>query len=264
MDVAVFRLSKKDKRVGDAIRYDFPDGGYVEVTSGHYGMASVWDYDLVLMAISHLTEAMNRYRNGKGEIPSPVFRPHISEILKFCRRSIGGRQYKEIESALDRLADTKIKVVRKENGVGRREKRIAGTPQGLIASGRVVSYTDTGRIQSVEITIPDWLYQEIVESKTPNVLTVHPDYFLIEPGIGRFLYRLARRAAGRTEAKWSFQTIYDRSGSAGTFKKFSENLRKIIVADDLPEYTLLEEKGQNGPQLVMQHRCMQLEAPPGP
>ncbi|WP_242011595.1 replication initiator protein A [Acetobacter fallax] len=264
MDVAVFRLSKKDKRAGDAIRYDFPDGGYVEVTSGHYGMASVWDYDLVLMAISHLTEAMNRYRNGKGEIPSPVFRPHISEILKFCRRSIGGRQYKEIESALDRLADTKIKVVRKENGVGRRERRIAGTPQGLISSGRVVSYTDTGQIQSVEITIPDWLYQEIVESKTPNVLTVHPDYFLIEPGIGRFLYRLARRAAGRTEAKWSFQTIYDRSGSTGTFKKFSENLRKIIVADDLPQYALLEEKGQNGPQLVMQHRCMQLEAPFGP
>lgn len=64
MDVAVFRLSKKDKRAGELIRYDLPDG-YVEVSSGAHGMASVWDYDIVLMMVSHLTEAMNRYREGK-------------------------------------------------------------------------------------------------------------------------------------------------------------------------------------------------------
>src|SRR5690606_27641488 len=61
MDVAVFRLSKKDKRAGELIRYDLPDG-YVEVSAGAHGMASVWDYDIVLMLVSHLTEAMNRYR----------------------------------------------------------------------------------------------------------------------------------------------------------------------------------------------------------
>nr|WP_252168448.1 replication initiator protein A [Escherichia coli] len=58
MDVAVFRLSKKDKRAGELIRYDLPDG-YVEVSAGAHGMASVWDYDIVLMMVSHLTEAMN-------------------------------------------------------------------------------------------------------------------------------------------------------------------------------------------------------------
>ena len=58
------------------IRYDLPDGGYVEVSSGHYGMASVWDYDLVLMAISHLTESMNRYREGRGEKPGRVYKPN--------------------------------------------------------------------------------------------------------------------------------------------------------------------------------------------
>ncbi|ANC47742.1 hypothetical protein A6P55_25870 (plasmid) [Pandoraea pnomenusa] len=49
----------------------------------------------------------------------------------------------------------------------------------------------------VEIEVPSWIYREVVEAKKPEVLTVHPEYFLIEPGIGRFLYRLARRAAGR-------------------------------------------------------------------
>ncbi len=41
MDVAVFRLSKKDKRAGELVRYDLPDG-YVEVSAGAHGMASVW------------------------------------------------------------------------------------------------------------------------------------------------------------------------------------------------------------------------------
>ena len=91
MDVAVFRLSKRDKRAGEVIHYELTDG-YVEVKAGPDGMASVWDYDLVLMMVSHMTEAMNRYREGKGEKPGRVYRPHISDILKFCRRVDGGRQ----------------------------------------------------------------------------------------------------------------------------------------------------------------------------
>lgn len=91
MDVAMFRLSKRDKRAGEMIRYELPDG-YVEVSSGVHGMASVWDYDLVLMAISHLTEAMNLFREGKGDKPGRVFKPHVTEIFKFLRRDAGGKQ----------------------------------------------------------------------------------------------------------------------------------------------------------------------------
>lgn len=247
MDVAVFRLSKKDKRAGELIRYDLPDG-YVEVSAGAHGMASVWDYDIVLMMVSHLTEAMNRYRDGKGDKPGRVFRPHVSDILKFARRGDGSRQVEEVESALDRLRGTTIKTVR-ENGKFRTTEA-----EGLIARYRVLSRTDTKKISSVEIEAPEWIYREVVNSRKPDVLTVHPDYFLIEPGIGRYLYRLARRAAGSTDAKWSFQTLYERSGSSGTFKKFCQNLRRIVESNDLPEYTLTEEPGQSGPQLIMRHR----------
>ncbi|WP_204162483.1 replication initiator protein A, partial [Erwinia amylovora] len=74
------------------------------------------------------------------------------------------------------------------------------------------------------------------------------------PGIGRFLYRLARRAAGKAEARWLFKTIYERSGSAGEFKKFCFTVRKLIGSNDLPEYDLKEEAGQAGPILVMRYR----------
>ncbi|MFZ2391179.1 replication initiator protein A [Rhodoferax sp.] len=252
MDVAPYRLSKRDKRAGEVIHYDLPDG-YVEVKAGSDGMASVWDYDIVLMMVSHLNEAMNRYRDGKGDKPGRTFKPHVSDILKFTRRGDGTRQVKEVESALDRLKGTTIKTVRERVGANGRKMREVEA-EGLISRYSVLSRTDTDRVSAVEIEAPQWIYQEIVGGKQPDVLTVHPDYFLIDPGIGRFVYRLARRAAGKGAAKWSFQTIYERSGSTGTFKKFCFTLRKMIEANDLPEYELREEPGQNGPQLIMTHR----------
>jgi len=263
MDVAVFRLSKKEKRIGETIRYELADG-FVEVTGGPSrrhkttnreigGMASVWDYDIVLMAISHLTDAMNRYRAGQGEKPGRVFRPNASEILKFCRRSDGGRQHEDIEAALLRLTSTVIRVVRTRPGKGGRPIR-ADAAEGLLNRYGVLSYADTGKVATLEIEVPNWIYNQVVESNNPEVLTVHPSFFLIEPGIGRFLYRLARRAAGRTEARWSFKTVYERSGSTGTFKMFTFNLRDLIKSDDLPEYHLSEEAGQEGPILAMTYR----------
>lgn len=247
MDVAVFRLGKKDKRAGELIRYELADG-FVEVTAGPYGMASVWDYDIVLMMVSHLTEAMNRYRDGKGAKPGHTFRPHVSDILKFARRGDGSRQVDEVAAALDRLKGTTIKSIR---GKGKEQKTVS---DGLINNYTILSKTDTGRISSVEIEAPKWIHKQIVEGKQPDVLTVHPDYFLITLGIGRFLYRLARRAAGKSHAQWSFRKLYERSGSTGDFKKFTYTLREMIAANDLPEYALAERPGKVGPLLVMTHR----------
>ena len=249
MDVAVFRLSKRDKRAGEIIRHEMADG-YVEVMAGPVGMASVWDYDIVLMAISLLTEATNRYKRGIAEKPGRAFRPHISDILKFCRRSDGGRQYEELEAALDRLKNTTVKVVRTKRGRNGRMMREAQA-EGLISDYKTVSYADNGRLARVEIELPRWIYNEIVETDRPEVLTVHPSYFLMDHGIGRFLYRLARQAAGKGEAVWAFRTLYERSGSTGTLKKFTENLRRLIGLNDLPEYELEERAGQDGSLLAM-------------
>ena len=247
MDVAVFRLGKKDKRAGELIRYELSDG-FVEVTAGPYGMASVWDYDIVLMMVSHLTEAMNRYRDGKGEKPGRTFKPNVSDILKFARRGDGSRQVDEVAAALDRLKGTTVKSKR---GNGNDQETAS---DGLINNYTILSKTDTGRISSVEIEAPKWIHKQIVEGRQPDVLTVHPDYFLITLGIGRFVYRLARRAAGKSHAQWSFRKLYERSGSTGDFKKFTYTLREMIAANDLPEYTLAERVGKVGPLLVMTHR----------
>lgn len=256
MDVAVFRLSKRDRRAGEIIHYELSDG-HVTVSGGAAGMASVWDYDLVLMAVSHLTEQMNRFREGKAERPSRIFRPHVADVLRFCRRSDGGKQKDDLVETCIRLNTTHVAVQRfKKNSNGKTITVDEGEP--LISRYKVIK-SDTGKPEYIEIELADWMYREITDGKNPDVLTVHPDYFLIDPGIGRFIYRLARRAAGKTEARWSFQTIYDRSGSSGTLKKFTENLRKIINSNDLPEYNIKEELGNSGPLLVMTYRNSSLQ-----
>lgn len=252
MDVAVFRLSKKNRRISDVIRYELPDG-HVQVSSGPAGMASVWDYDLVLMAVSNLTESMNRYREGRGEKPGRIFRPHVGDVLKFCRRSDGGKQKEDLIETCIRLNTTHVAVERTKKAKNGRTIIIAeGEP--LINRYKIIKSEATGKLEYIEIELADWMYREVVEGKNPDVLTVHPDYFLIDPGVGRFVYRLARRAAGRSQAKWAFQTIYERSGSSGTFKKFTFTLRQLIKTNDLPEYVLAEEAGQSGPLLIMTYR----------
>lgn len=253
MDVALFRLSKRDKRAGKIIRYQLANG-YVEVKAGPDGMASIWDYDIVLMLVSHLTESMNLYKAGRGKKPELTFVLHVRNIAKFCHRNYGGRQIDEIEAALDRLLGTTIKSVNETTlNNGKYIVREAAA-EGLIGPYRVISRTDTGKVAYIEIKAPNWLYREITSGEQPDVLTVHPDYFLIEPGLGRFVYRLARRAAGKNRAKWAFKSIYDRSGSSGSFKEFCRILRRLIASNDLPEYQLKEEFGQVGPLLVIKRQ----------
>lgn len=257
MDVAVYRLSKRDKRANQVMRFDLPDG-YVQVTSGPYGMASVWDYDLVLMAISHFTEAMNQFADGdRDEIPQQAFRPHINEVLKFCRKDNGGNQKDFVVDALNRLSTTHVAVERKVSRNG--EAKIVNNGDALIHGTRVISNAVTKKVEYVEFRLANWMFEEITSGAKPDVLTMHPDYFLMESGIERFLYRLARKAAGKDSARWGFKTIFVRSGSTSKFKEFCRMLREIIEANSLPEYHLVEEQGIEGPVLCMVHRNVALK-----
>ena len=255
MDVAVFRLARNQRRKGEMLRHELP-GAIIEVTSSAYGMATIEDYDLVLMAISHLAVATRDYKAGRAPKPSRTFRPHAVDIFKFRRRKRGGKQYKELEGTLDRLKTTSIKIMRTDA----RSKLRESDGFGLLQGYRVVSRTDTGRVASVEMTIPEWIYHSVMNHENPEVLTIDPDYFLLTGGLARFVYRLARKAAGQGEARFLFSTVHTRSGSTRTLGGFADDLRQIIAADTLPGYTLREEQARDGAVLVMSARPKVLTA----
>lgn len=256
MDVAPFSLSRHSRHT--AIRYELNDCIITVDGSAEHGLATVFDYDIFLHMMSYLAEEARRYRIevSKGlrpEAPSRVYRPSAAHILKFCRRSSGGKQYKNLEAALDRLAGTRVKVVPLHGG---KRREIVNVP--LIDKYRVVSQTANGNIDGVEIYIPTWVYDSIVREKgTPQILTLNPDYFLISLGLGRMVYRLARRAAGHSEARYSIEELHKRSGSPQGLPQFTQMLKQLVThseAVQFPDYDLDLVEGKRGPLLWMRFR----------
>jgi plasmid replication initiation protein len=102
----------------------------------------------------------------------------------------------------------------------------------------------------MSITISEWLYQGIIEEG--GILSIHEDYFLLTGGIERWLYRVARKHAGKQENGWRFtmRQLYEKSGSAARISDFAIDIRKIVKADSLPEYALSISRNGEGEEIV--------------
>lgn len=263
MDVAPFSLGKTKR--GGVIRYELKDCLITVDGSASAGLATVFDYDIFLHMVSSLAEAMREYQiqQGKGlrpDLPARVYRPSAAHILRFCQRASGGKQYKDLESALDRLQGTRIKIVNLSDG---KRREVVAMP--LIQTFKIISKTSSGNIDVVEIGVPDWVYNGVVRQKgAPQILTLNPQYFLITQGIGRYIYRLARKAAGKGEARYSLSEIHKRSGSLQALPQFAQKVRQFVAQTQMfpfPDYELVLVAGKREEILVM--RARQSDAPLG-
>ena len=256
MDVAPFALSKM--RRDGILRYELKDCVITIEGGAEVGLATAYDYDIFLNMVSHLAEEMRRYRiserkGGRPSLPTRTYRPSAAQILKFCRRGMGGKQYAELERALDRLQATRIKIT---NLTGGKRRETQSFP--LIGRYKVVSRTAQDKIELVEMDIPTWVYEGVVQpGNRPSILTLNPDYFLIAKPIARFIYRLARKAAGQSEAFYTVDDLHYRSGSKLPRRKFQHALEEIVASTDvdpLPDYDLNLMVGHSGPVLHMKRR----------
>jgi hypothetical protein len=257
MDIAPFSLSKMAR--DGVIRYELKDCIITVEGGAEVGIATAYDYDIFIHMVSHLADQIRDYRIAEQKglrpgLPARKYRPSSSEILKFCRREPGGKQYLELERALDRLQATRIKITNLDGG---RRRETEAFP--LIGRYKVVSRTNTDRIDRMEIDIPDWVYEGVVlPGGKPSILTLNRDYFLIAKPIAKFLYRLARKAAGEGEATYSLKELHFRSGSRLPLRKFIEVVEEIVAGageGPLPDYDLEIRPGQRGPLLRMVRRA---------
>ena len=257
MDVAPFALGKKI-RTG-VITYELKDSLITIEGGAEVGIATVFDYDIFLNMVSHLAEEVRRFRieTSKGQRPSlppKIYRPNVAHILKFSHRQSGGRQYEEVEEALRRLAKTSITIT---NLAGGKRRQVDTRP--LLGEYRIISKTKTGKIDQIEIHIPDWVYLSVVRAeKTLPLLTMNSDYFLISSGLGRFIYRLARKAAGKSEARYTARDLHKRSGSPQEFRFFLRDLKEFVTrtqAFPMPDYDLTLLDGRDGPVVLMKRRA---------
>ena len=227
MERPFFSLSKR-KRV-KPIEYSSPDGAVWVKVEGHqsYGMATIWDADILIWAASTIIDQQQR---GINDLPRTLhFHPY--DLLKAIQRDVGGDQYKRLKEALERLKSTIIST----NIRG--DKKTKRAMFGWLDKWEEETDQETGQTKGMTLTLSDWVYQGII---TGGVLAVHPDYFRLTGGLERCLYRIARKHAGMQAQGWrcSVATLHEKTGSESPLKQFVYLLRKIVQADDIPEYHL--------------------------
>jgi plasmid replication initiation protein len=194
-----------------------------------YGMATIWDADILIWAASQIVEARDAgLRTSRLMAATPY------EILNFIGRGVGLRDYQRLKAALDRLQSTTVATSIRQSTEGRRH-RFSWINEGQERTDR------NGRPAGIELIVPDWFYRAVLDDAL--VLTIDRAYFDLTGGLDRWLYRLVRKHGGKQRTGWrfDFRHLHQKSGSLSPFKRFAFELRDIIRRQPLPGYTLLIE-----------------------
>lgn len=226
MEHPFFSLSKNpDHR----IRHYEHNGIRVTIAPSAYGLATIWDKDILIYAVSQLVEAINQ-----GRSVSRTVRLKAYDLLVTTNRHTGGKNYERLAESFRRLAGTRIETNIATNGRRTREGF------GLLDNWKIVERSPNDhRMVAVDITLNDWLFNAIMARE---ILTLSRDYFRLDGGLERRLYELGRKHCGH-QAKWaiSLELLHKKSGSIAPLKEFRRKLKIIIAADALPDYRLWYE-----------------------
>ncbi|WP_298090576.1 replication initiator protein A [uncultured Sphingomonas sp.] len=246
MERPFFSLAKS-KRV-KPIDYRSPDGKlWVHVSANpDYGMATIWDADILIYCASMLADMARR---GINDVPRKL---HLMpyDLLRAIGRQPTGRAYELLGQALDRLVATTVKTnIRAEN---RRE----ATFSWLDGWTQLVD-EKTERSRGMTIELSNWFWEGVM--MTGGVLSIDRAYFDILGGRERWLYKVARKhAGGAGEAGFaiSMPTLFEKSGAEGQYRRFKFEITRIADRNELPGYTLTIEQieGKREPNLRMRRR----------
>ncbi len=240
MERPFFSLQKR-KRL-KPIEYTSPDGkAWVKVEAiPAYGMATIWDADILIWAAS----VLNRMKEqGVNDLPRTL-RTTTYDLLRAIKRTTGGKDYAELQQALQRLEATSIRTSI------RKPQRRTEAQFGWLNGWTLEIDEASGQPRGMTLTLSDWVYDGIVSEK--SLLTMHQDYFLLTGGLERALYRIARKHAGNQLGGWvcRIELLREKTGSDSSAKEFTRMIKKIVERNQLPDYDLaLTKTGDGAPAL---------------
>ncbi|TCU57524.1 plasmid replication initiation protein [Novosphingobium sp. PhB57] len=244
MERPFFSLAKS-KRV-KPIDYTSPDSKlWVHVSANpDYGMATIWDADILIYCASMLADMARR---GVNDVPRKL---HLMpyDLLRAIGRPTTGRAYELLSQALDRLVATTIKTnIRAEN---RRE----ATFSWLDGWTQLVDER-TERSRGMTIELSNWFWEGVMMKG--GVLSIDRAYFDITGGRERWLYKVARKhAGGAGEGGFaiSMPVLFEKSGAEGQYRRFKFEMLKLVEKDDLPGYALSLETARDGEPMIRMRR----------
>ncbi|QBY46338.1 replication initiator protein A (plasmid) [Arsenophonus nasoniae] len=234
---------------GDMKVREYKNGNVVVIVrpAAEIGLATIFDKDIWIYAISKLQEAIN---NNQPISRTVAFTPY--DFFVTTNRAKSGRAYEDLKKALSRLSGTRIQtnIIYSDN-----DKKTIDF--GLIDKWEIVE-KQKGKLEigMVEVTLPDWLYQAITKTK---VLQINPDFFRIRKAIDRRIYEIARKHCGsQHEFTISLDKLYSKIGTSSLLKEFKRKLKALLRSNDLPDYEIFldistdkvtfKNRNQNTPQ----------------
>lgn len=227
MENPLFTLSTKPDMLGREFRRG---SNWLRLEPSPHGLATVHDRDILIYCISQCMAALNQ---GKPIHRTIRFNAH--DLLKTTNRATNKKGYDLFKNALRRLQGTQIETNITTGGKEQWEVF------SFIDNAKTIKETRDGRMQAIEITLSDWVFNAINE-KGKDLLTISRDYFRLRKPLERRLYEIARKMCGQSNY-WHLrlETLRELTGSSSTAAEFKRMMKSIIdnnaIHNHIPDYT---------------------------
>jgi len=204
------------------------------ITPSGSGLATVHDRDVLIFCISQCMAALNAGKKVSRQLSVNAY-----DLLRATNRQDSGRGNDLLKAALRRLAGTRVETNIHQGG------ELHTSNFGMIDGFSIKSETKNGRIQELQITLSDWIFDAI---QNKNVLSMSRQYFKLRKPIERRLYEIARKHCGK-QVRWeiTLENLQLKTGSTSTSKEFKRMISAVILDNDrhsiIPDYSIsLESK----------------------
>jgi plasmid replication initiation protein len=170
------------------------------ITPSGSGLATVHDRDVLIFCISQCMAALNAGKKVSRQLSVNAY-----DLLRATNRQDSGRGNDLLKAALRRLAGTRVETNIHQGG------ELHTSNFGMIDGFSIKSETKNGRIQELQITLSDWIFDAI---QNKNVLSMSRQYFKLRKPIERRLYEIARKHCGK-QVRWevSLENLQLKTGS---------------------------------------------------
>jgi len=220
-------------------------GRMVKITgNAEHGIATMYDQDLLIFAISQWVEAK---RLGLEPSRRIFFKPY--QFFAWLGIKPAGKAYARLKDNLNRLKTTTVETTIQTQKGKRQKKKIRQF--SWISEWEIQE--ESGEVRGVEVVLAEWLFESI---QNFHVLTLDNRYFEIYGTMERWLYLYARKATGGPSGIWkeTFKSLYRKSAALSEYKHFANKLRKVIAKNELPGFRLESVKSSQGKDMLLMER----------
>lgn len=243
LEFPIYALGKQ--KITKIVTYS-KNGKTLKVVPSAYGAATIFDYDVLIYALSHLVKAADL-----GAPTSRRVRIRVKSFFEHTKRSTGGASYERVLDMLRRLKGTNLETNIRSSDV----EEIEGF--GLIDDYKVLRYTSNKKgALEFEMTISDWTYRNAMAN---GLLTISDEYFDIAGGIERRLYQIGRKhCGGQGWFEISLPTLLEKSGCKKSSREFKRIFAGGRILDTLPGYRVVIDDSVRPPKIVFLNKDNQV------